>query len=333
MASRKLKARRAGSVLVAVVAVAATVVACTRLDLSSLAAAAPGWVAVAIALNSAAMLLRALAWLGMLRTALPSERVGAAVVVRATMIGVLGSALAPARAGEPLRVWLVGRSIGRRDRVATVVGTLVSQTLLNVFALALLAAIALPGQLAGHGRAATVITLGWILTLVLAVLVGARFAARSRLAPHLAALRAGLTVFRPIRRGLAISGAQLGAWGLQALAAYVLLLALHVRVSAPLATAAAILVAVNVTAAVPLAPSNVGIFQAACIGVLAAVGVSSGDALAYGLLLQAAEVATAVGLGMPALAGEFAPRRWAGGRAQPDQASPGGPRAVLDGRS
>ena len=109
-----------------------------------------------------------------------------------------------------------------------------------------------------------------------------------------------------------------------------LLLALHLRVSAPLATAAAILVAVNVTAAVPLAPSNVGIFQAACIGVLAAAGVSSGHALAYGLLLQATEVATAIGLGVPALASEFAPRRWAGGRAQPDQASPGGPRAVLD---
>jgi hypothetical protein len=40
-----------------------------------------------------------------------------------------------------------------------------------------------------------------------------------------------------------------------------------------LSGAAAILVAVNVTAVVPVTPSNVGLFQAACVAVLAAFGV------------------------------------------------------------
>ena len=58
------------------------------------------------------------------------------------------------------------------------------------------------------------------------------------------------------------------------------------------------------SAVVPATPSNVGVFQAACVGVLALFGVGYGPALAYGLLLQAVEVLTAVALGVPALLGE-----------------------------
>jgi phosphatidyl-myo-inositol alpha-mannosyltransferase len=59
---------------------------------------------------------------------------------------------------------------------------------------------------------------------------------------------------------------------------------------------------VNVTAAVPVTPSNVGVFQAACVAVLAgAHGVATADALAYGIVLQAVEIATAVLCGVPAL--------------------------------
>ena len=65
------------------------------------------------------------------------------------------------------------------------------------------------------------------------------------------------------------------------------------------------LFAVNVTAAVPATPANVGVFQAACVAVLAgAYHVSTPDAVAYGIILQAVEVATAVIMGMPALVKE-----------------------------
>src|SRR5207247_409324 len=66
-------------------------------------------------------------------------------------------------------------------------------------------------------------------------------------------------------------------------------------------TAAAILLAVNVSAILPATPSNVGVFQAACLVVLAAYGVAAGPAIAYGIILQAVEVVTALGLGVPAL--------------------------------
>src|SRR5689334_13603532 len=96
-------------VALTVAAVVGTVLACRRLDVSALAAAAPGWVIVALALNSTSMLLRAFAWLGVLRGALPAAGVRAWRVVRATMIGVLASSVAPGRVGEGVRTWVVAR--------------------------------------------------------------------------------------------------------------------------------------------------------------------------------------------------------------------------------
>ena len=72
-----------------------------------------------------------------------------------------------------------------------------------------------------------------------------------------------------------------------------------------IAGAAGVLFAVNVTAVIPATPANVGVFQAACVAVLAgAYHVSTPDALAYGIVLQAVELATAVLMGMPALINE-----------------------------
>ena len=66
--------------------------------------------------------------------------------------------------------------------------------------------------------------------------------------------------------------------------------------------AAAVLFTVNVTAVLPVTPANIGVFQAACAGVLhAGWHVSYVDGVAYGVILQAVEVSTAILMGMPAL--------------------------------
>ncbi len=71
------------------------------------------------------------------------------------------------------------------------------------------------------------------------------------------------------------------------------------------AGAAAVLFAVNLTAILPVTPGNVGVFQAAVVAVLVgAYGVSAPEALAYGIVLQAVEIATAFIMGAPALANE-----------------------------
>jgi phosphatidyl-myo-inositol alpha-mannosyltransferase len=56
---------------------------------------------------------------------------------------------------------------------------------------------------------------------------------------------------------------------------------------------------------VPATPSNIGVFQLAVISVLhTGFGIGTPDALAYGVILQAVEIATAVALGLPALVRE-----------------------------
>ena len=104
---------------------------------------------------------------------------------------------------------------------------------------------------------------------------------------------------------MAATGLQLGAWALQLLSCWLLLMAFGLQSRAGLAGAAAVLFAVNVTAVLPATPANVGVFQAACAAVLVgAYHVSAPEAIAYGIVLQAVEVATALIMGMPALVGE-----------------------------
>ena len=96
---------------------------------------------------------------------------------------------------------------------------------------------------------------------------------------------------------------QLLAWALQCVSCYVLLVALGLDLD--VGAAAAVLFAVNVTAVLPLTPSNLGVFQAATLAVLTGgYGVDPATALGYGIILQAVEVACAVVMGAPALVKE-----------------------------
>lgn len=108
-------------------------------------------------------------------------------------------------------------------------------------------------------------------------------------------------MFRQPRAAMHAGGAQLSAWALQLGACYAVILALGLGHQATLTAAAAVLLAVNLTAVVPLTPSNVGVFQAACIAVLSPFGVAASQGLAYGLILQAVEITSALALGLPAL--------------------------------
>jgi phosphatidyl-myo-inositol alpha-mannosyltransferase len=281
---------------------------------SSLTGVAPGWLVVACALMMLSLLLRSVAWWVVLRAALPGVRVPAPVVARATMIGVMVSAVLPGRLGEPARAMIVARRVGG---LATVAGTILSQTLLNLVALVTLSGAVIASTHVLSGPTGALLGLSVPVALVALVLVAPGALRRAprrgplwlrrateRLASEAEHVRAGLRVFRHRRAGVAATLAQVAAWAVQVLSAYAVLEALGLAHTVGLAGAAAILVAVNVTAVVPVTPSNVGVFQAACIAVLAAFGVSAGDGLAYGIVLQAVEVATAIVFGVPALVRE-----------------------------
>jgi phosphatidylinositol alpha-mannosyltransferase len=236
------------------------------------------------------------------------------------MIGVMASAVFPGRIGEPSRVLVVSRRIDGPNRrlLPIVAGTVFSQTLMNLLALAILAGVTLTGAPLLSGHAAGIATAVLLpLAIVALVLYGPRLLARAERArsERLRALagslrrllvlaRRGLIVFARPLLGVAAVGCQLFAWALQWGACYMVLRALNLESHNGLVAAAAILLAVNLSAVLPATPSNVGVFQAACLVVLAAYGVHSGPALAYGILLQAVEVVTALALGVPALLGE-----------------------------
>jgi phosphatidyl-myo-inositol alpha-mannosyltransferase len=316
-------ARRAVLAASAVGAGVGTLLALERIGLrpigQALVTSSPTWVLVALALMCASMLMRAISWHAILRAALPEALPRFVDAMQGTTIGVLMSATLPARLGEPSRALIVARRLGRaRERLPVVLGTLVSQTLMNVLALVILGAVMFTtiGLFAGRQQALIWYALAPFGVLI-AVLVApallrsgpsrsarmARWMAQARGAA--ARVRTGLVVFRRPRLGAAATGAQLGAWALQLIACYVLLVALHLDGVADLGAAAAVLFAVNVTAVLPVTPSNLGVFQAACVAVLTgAYGIHAAEALGYGIILQAVEVATAVVMGAPALVKE-----------------------------
>ena len=316
-------ARRAAVVGCAALGVGLTALALNHIGLkpigNALLAATPVWVLVAFALMCASMLIRAEAWHAVLRAALPNARVRRRDAARGTMIGVLMSATLPARLGEPSRALIVARRLGRvRERLPVVLGTLVAQTFLNLVALVILGIImfATIGLFQGNEDKLVAATIAPVI--LIAVLVTApallrrgrpsRFVRlRNAVAVARGALvqvRSGLQVFRHPRLGAWAAFMQLTAWAVQWIACYALLVALGLDDRAGVGAAAAVLFAVNVTAVLPATPSNLGVFQAACVAVLSAYGVNHADAFAYGIILQAVEMGTAFALGMPALVRE-----------------------------
>jgi phosphatidylinositol alpha-mannosyltransferase len=283
----------------------------------SLLASSPGLLVAGLGLMCAAMLARALAWYEILAAAPTWRKAKRRDAMQGTFIGVLMSATLPARLGEPSRALIVARRLGRaRETLPVVLGTMVSQTLLNLLALAILGIVMFSSvdPFNGHHSALVAVALAplaAVAAIMLApVLVPSAAISRSlRLRVLIAGLRRslvrvreGLRVFRHPRQAALATAAQLGAWGLQCLSCWLLLMALGLNNRVGIAGAAAVLFAVNVTAVIPATPANIGVFQAACVAVLAgAYHVSTADALAYGIVLQVVELATAVFMGIPAL--------------------------------
>lgn len=287
---------------------------------ASLVTSRPDWVLVGLGLMCAAMAVRGLAWHVILRATAATAHVTRVDALQGTFIGVLMSATLPARLGEPSRALIVARRLGRaRETLPVVLGTMVSQTLLNLVALAILGGVMFSSVnfLNGHHQGLIAVALapaGALLAVLLAPALMPRAAVSrsvrlaallARIGEVLVRVREGLRVFGQPRAALLAAGGQLSAWGLQWLSCYFLLMALGLSARVGVAGAAAVLFAVNVTAVIPATPANLGVFQAACVAVLhGAFGVPVPSGLAYGIILQAVELASALIMGMPALVTE-----------------------------
>ncbi len=280
----------------------------------------PAYVLLGLATMCLAMVMRGFAWHAILQAALPKARIRLSDAIRGTMIGVLMSSTLPARLGEPSRALIVARRTGRpRENLPIVLGTVVSQTVLNVIALIVLGVIMFSSVdfFSGHENLLMIAAIApaALLAFVLIAPVILRYgsgakrfsrAARSlqQAQRALGRVRVGLVVFRKPRLGIAATVTQLSAWALQCVSCFFLLMALglvgHHHVD--FAAAAAVLFAVNITAVLPATPANLGVFQAACATVLhSGWHIGWGTGVAYGVILQAVEITTAILLGMPAL--------------------------------
>jgi phosphatidylinositol alpha-mannosyltransferase len=268
---------------------------------SALISSSPAYIAFGLVVMCSAMVMRGFAWDAVLKAALPNARIRLADAIQGTMIGVLMSSTLPARLGEPARALVVARRTGRpRENLLIILGAVMfsSVDFFNGRQNVLLAVAIAPVVL--------------LLVVLLAPIVlrygpGGTRMTRVRKAMQdvqgaLARVRTGLLVFRNPRLGVTAAAAQLSAWALQLISCYLLLVALGLSHQTGITAAAAVLFAVNVTAVLPATPANLGVFQAACAAVLhTGWHVGYGTGVAYGVILQAVEVSTAILMGTPAL--------------------------------
>jgi phosphatidylinositol alpha-mannosyltransferase len=315
--------RRGGLAAISLGGAVLALLALQKIGLANIATAllhsSPAFVLIALAIMCGSMVLRAFSWYAILRAAIPKTRIRLSDAAQGTFIGVLMSSTLPARLGEPSRALVVARRTGRpREYLPVVLGTLVSQTLLNIVALAVLGSVMFSSVdlFNGHQNALLLAAIAPAALLVLVLFApvilrgaGTRFgrlhAVLAQIRGAMTRVRAGLIVFRRPRLGTIASVTQLSAWAFQWFACYMLLVALGLDKQAGLPAAAAVLFAVNITAVLPATPANLGVFQAACAAVLhTGWHVGYGTGVAYGVILQAVEVSTAILMGMPALVKE-----------------------------
>ena len=237
--TRKL-IRRAGLAALSLVVAALAVLAVRKMGLHNITAALlstnPLLAVIGLAFMCGSMVLRGVSWHAVLRAACPRAALGRRDVMRALFIGVLVSSVLPASLGEPSRALIISRRSGRPwENLPVVLGTLMSQTLLNIATLTILGAITFGtvDLFAGHE---TVLIAGAVLVALILLLVVlapnllgrvGRSPGWHRVQTVASQVRSGLAVFGQPRLAAVAVGSQLAAWGLQCVSVYVLLAALH----------------------------------------------------------------------------------------------------------
>ena len=267
------------------------------------------WVVVAIALNLASVVVRALAWRTVIGRAMPPPAPRFPLVFSAFSVGLFANAVLPGRIGELARVAVLDRKVPRKGAWATLIGTVFAHRVFDLVPVVLLIVYVVVTARIPH----------WAITsLAVFVCIGAglfAFALASArrhqsavpldLGPVrrlLTLARHGLGVLRePLPAATAVAF-QCAGWLCQLLAVYTAMRAFDIHEALP--AAGLVLLLMNVATIFPLWPGNVGLLQAAIALPLLSYGVSYGRGIAYGIGLQAIEASVGVGVGLIFLARE-----------------------------
>jgi uncharacterized protein (TIRG00374 family) len=269
------------------------------------------WVVLAIALNLASVIVRALAWTTVIRQAMPPPHPRIPLVFSAFSVGLFANAVLPGRIGELARVAVLIRKLPRRRGLwATLVGTVFAHRVFDLVpVLLLILYVILTAKIPTWAITSLLVVVGVGAALFTFAFVSARRHHTSAIDGLGAARRVltmarqGLGVMRsPLGATLAVFF-QIGGWLCQILAVWTAMRAFHIH--APLPAAGVVLLLMNVATIFPLWPGNVGLVQVAVATPLAAsYGVRYAHGVAYGFGLQAIEASVGIGVGLLFLARE-----------------------------
>lgn len=257
--------------------------------------------ALAVVWQFLGSVFHARAWANLLQAARPDVRVSKRQVLAAHLAGVAGNAIAPAHAGDGLKVLLVRRAIPG-TAIATIATTVL--VLIGIDTVlggsALLASAATPYGPAlprpnGIG--------GLIAAAVLVALAIAIYAARHRLSRVLADARQGASLLRrPAAFARNAVSWQVLAWMTRIMVSF---LALHAfGLPASLLDATLVVVVSGLAGSIPFLPGGVGVQQAMLVYVLRRTA-SATTVVSFGVGLQLGTTLVNVAIGLLALSLTF----------------------------
>lgn len=268
------------------------------------------WIVLAFLLNVVSTLFRALSWRLTVGQALPREHQPKLVhVLSAFGVGLLANAIVPGRLGELARVATLRRHLpgAPPGTSATLVGTVFAHRLFDLVPATILVVWVLLTAEVPHWAVVSITIAAAVgFALFTIAWLGAKRNDRPVVSEGMGSVRRfvsmgrqGLSVLKaPVPLAAAILLQCMG-WLMQLLAVYVAMQAFGI--DAPLPAAGLVLVLMNIATIVPLWPGNIGLVQAAVALPLRNYGVAYPVGFAYGIVLQAIEIACGVTLGLIAI--------------------------------
>ena len=259
--------------------------------------AAPGRLALAAAMTTTAMVLRACRW----RILLNAEgSVSVPTAFWATAAGYFGNNFLPARGGELVRTFMISSRSGLDS--GYVLATALSERVADAVALVVISAVVLltlpspPGWLAAAARPFAILGLFGAAGIMVLPLLGPLVRTAIERSPLPASWRPkliavvdqavrGIRAFHHGRRLVGFVALTTVIWCVDAVATVITGSALGLTI--PISVAFLLIASLGLSSALPSTPGYVGIFQFVAVTVLTPFGFSRTDAIAYILVAQA----------------------------------------------
>jgi glycosyltransferase 2 family protein len=241
-------------------------------------------IGVAVALYGLATVVRGWRWHRILKRADVDHRRADAFAL--TAVGYMGNTILPARGGELLRVLLLGeRSTARRREI---LGAIVAERVLDALALVVLFGVLTWSGVAGthEGKLPAAIGAGIVLAGAVGLAFYIRLRSRGMLERFAAIIRPFVRASRLLfdRLGAALFLVTCGIWVLEGVIFWTVGKSLHLRFGVLEGTFLTVLTSFFLL--IPAAPGYIGTFDGALVVGLRAIGVLSGQRLAFVLLAR-----------------------------------------------